>query len=182
MAGRQRDVDDSGENDRGDDELAPEGKAHHRLHRVSPQIVAVIGVKAHREGDQAAEPRSGREKVHSVVGAMQDAFRAGLHRGVADEAEGREQRPRREGRRPPSRARTEQNDSHKRGRQNEMRRPRMTELGVAQHRPDHAQVEGGAPVAGHRGGFKLKPCDRSQKRDDTGDQREATRRRRQREP
>ena len=125
--GRQRDVHEAGENDRRDDELAPEREAHHRLHRVFPQIVAVIGVKAHREGNQAAKPRARREKMHSVVQAVQEAFGARLHRRVADEAEAREQRPRSEGRRPPSHARTEQNDSHKRRRQNKMRRPRMTE-------------------------------------------------------
>ena len=120
------------------------GKAHHRLHRVSPQIVAVIGVKAHREGDQAAEPRARRQKMHSVVQAVQDAFGAGLHRRVADEAEARQQRRRSERCRRPALARAENDHRDQRRRQHEMRRPCMAEGGVAQHRPDHAHVEGGA--------------------------------------
>ena len=58
----------------------------------------------------------------------------------------------------------------------------MAEGGVGEHRADRARVEGGADVAGHRGGLELKPGDRGQKRDEARDQRQAARARRQREP
>ena len=45
----QRDIDDAGENDHRDDELAPEGKPGHRPHCVLAQMVALIRAKAHHE-------------------------------------------------------------------------------------------------------------------------------------
>ena len=40
----------------------------------------------------AANPRAGRHEMDSMIGAMQDAFGGGLHCGVADKAEARQQR------------------------------------------------------------------------------------------
>ena len=46
--------------------------------------------------EQPADPAAGAKEMHGVVGAMQDADRAALHRRVARQAEARE-RKRRQG-------------------------------------------------------------------------------------
>ena len=120
--------------------------------------------------------------MDGVVGAVEETLSPGLHRGVADQAEACEQRSRHERHRPPSSARTEQNDGDQRRRQNEMRRPDMAEGGAAEHRADECGIESGAPVVGHRGGLELKPRDRGQQRNEARDEREAAHSRRERNP
>ena len=104
---------------------------------------------------------------------MQDAFGAGLHRGVADKAEARQQRPRCDGGRRPSIAWTEDDDGDERGRQNEMREPRTAERGLGEDGADRSRIDGGARVVGHRGRFEREPHDRGRERDDAGGERQA---------
>jgi hypothetical protein len=178
---RQRDISDARENDRRDVELAPQGEVGHRPDRVFPQFVALIRAKAHRERNEAADPRSGRQKVHGVVHAMQGTFSAGLHRGVADEADARKQRRRREGCPSPSAARAEDDDSDERSGHDKMRRPNAAEGGVGEHGANLIGIDGGAPVVGHRGGLESQPCNRGDEREEAGDEYDSAHERRQRQ-
>ena len=138
---------------------------------LPPRVASLVDAKAHDERNEASDPGPCGEKVDGVVAAVQKAFDAGLHRGVADEAEARQQRPRRDGGRRPSIARTEEHDGDERGRQNEMREPGAAELGLGEDGADRSRIECGARVAGHRGRFERKPHDRGRERDDAGDER-----------
>jgi hypothetical protein len=180
MPGGLCDVEGAGENDRRDDELAGEGKPHHRRDSLLPDVASLVDAQTHEERNEASDPGPGREKVDGVVAAVQDALGAGLHRGVAHKAEARQRRPRCDGGRRQTIAWTEDDDGDERGRQNEMHRPRIAEGGVCEDRAHRSRIEGGAPVVGDRGRFEREPHNRGEERDHAGDERQAPNNGRQR--
>ena len=117
-----------------------------------------------------------------MVGAMNNPLEAGLHRGVADEAETRKREPGQHRDPSPIFARREDGGGDERGGEREMRDPRLAEFGAGQDGGDHARIGRGGPVVRHRRRLQREPQKRGDQHDEARREGEAPQLRRERAP